>query len=218
MQDMQLTGFEQKSQYIIDLELVAGLMVMRTTFPFLVNLAQYVPIPIFKRAGESGMRMTGYARQSVERAKQHALKADEKDFKPTLFTKMFRGGENGLTDFEIMLEAGGYITAGSDTTAISLTYLVWAVCGHPKVQEKLVAEVGTLPEDFDDSHVRALPYLNRVIDETLRMYPAAPGALPRAVPPSGALLAGYNFPSGTTVSSQAYTLHRDPEVFPDPER
>jgi cytochrome P450 len=193
-------------------------MVMRTTFPFLVNLANYVTIPIFRRAAQSGARMAGYARQSVERLKQHSLKQDDREFKPTLFTKMFNAGENGLTDFEIMLEAGGYITAGSDTTAISLTYLIWAVCGHPEVQKRLVAEVGTLPDDFDDSHARALPYLSQVIDETLRMYSAVPGALPRAVPPSGAVLAGYHFPGGVTVSSQAYTLHRDPVVFSDPNR
>lgn len=161
--------------------------------------------------------MGQYAAQSIERYK-NLISANPKDPKPTLFTKLFNAGENGLTDFEIRLEAGGYITAGSDTAAITLTYLVWAVCKLREVQEKLVAEVASLPEDFTDKDLKSLPYLDRVINEALRMYAAVPGALPRAVPQEGALLAGYHLPCGTIVSTQAYSMHRNPDIFPDPER
>lgn len=161
--------------------------------------------------------MGKYAQQSIERYK-NLISINPEDPKPTLFTKLFNAGEGGLTDFEIRLEAGGHITAGSDTTAITLTYLVYAVCGHREVQEKLVTEVASLPESFVDNDVRDLPYLNQVINETLRLYPAVPGALPRAVPQEGANLAGYQLPGGVTVSTQAYSLHRDPNIFPDPER
>lgn len=192
-------------------------MSIRTTFPSLVGLSTYLPIPIFKHAAESGARMAQYAAQSIERYKS-LIAANPKDPKPTLFTKLLNAGENGLTDFEIKLEAGGYITAGSDTAAITLTYLVWAVCKHRDVQEKLVAEVASLPEDFTDRDAKGLAYLDHVINEALRMYPAVPGALPRAVPQEGALLAGYRLPGGSIVSTQAYSIHRDPDIFPDPER
>ena len=161
--------------------------------------------------------MGNYATQSIERYKA-LISADPKYPKPTLFTKLFNAGEKGLSDFEIRLEAGGYITAGSDTAAISLTYLVWAVCRDRVIQEKLVAEVGSLPEDFTDSDVKELPYVDQVINETLRMYPAVPGALPRAVPAESAHLAGYRIPGGAIVSTQAYSMHRNADIFPDPER
>lgn len=74
-----------------------------------------------------------------------------------------------------------------------------------------------LPADFDDSMLKPLPYLNQVIDETLRLFAAAPSGLPRVVPPGGAELAGHWLPGGSTVTTQAYTLHRDPVVFPRPE-
>ncbi len=192
-------------------------MAIRTTFPSLVQLSGFVPIPIFRRAAESGARMGSYAQQSTERYK-NLISNNPIDPKPTLFTKLFNAGEGGLTDFEIRLEAGGYITAGSDTTAVTLTYLVYAVCKHKEVREKLVAEVASLPENFADHDARNLPYLDQVINETLRLYPVVPGALPRAVPQEGAKLAGYQLPGGVTVSTQAYSLHRDPSVFPDPER
>ena len=48
-------------------------------------------------------------------------------------------------------------------------------------------------------------------------YGAAPGGLPRMVPPGGADMGGYFLPEGTTVQTQAYSFHRDPELWPHAE-
>lgn len=157
-----------------------------------------------------------YAHQSVERYKK--LLQAEPNYPKTLFTRFYNAGKEGLSDTEIRNGAAGYIVAGSDTTAVTLTYLNWALCRHPEIQEKLVAELQSLPEDFTDKHLRELRYLNNVIMEALRLYSAAPSALPRVVPPEGATFAGYYLPPGTTVCTQAYSFHRDPAIFPDPER
>ncbi|KAL4913246.1 cytochrome P450 [Aspergillus aurantiobrunneus] len=208
----------EKSQYSLDLEMASTLMIIRTTFPFLSRVAEYVPLPYFKQAAQSGKRMGGYAAEYIHRYKK-LVETYGEDVKPTLFSKLITKGhdEGTLTEAEIRLEAGGYIVAGSDTSAISLTYLVWAVCKDARIRDTLVAEVATLPDDFTDDQVRALPYTRRVIDETLRLYPAVPGALPRVVPPEGAQLLDYFVPGGTTVSTQVYSLHRDPEIFPNPD-
>ncbi|EOO02154.1 putative benzoate 4-monooxygenase cytochrome protein [Phaeoacremonium minimum UCRPA7] len=137
--------------------------------------------------------------------------------KPTLFSKLFKAGEEGLSDEEIIADAQAYIIAGSDTTAVTLTYLIWAVCRHREVKRNLLAELATLPHDFNADDLSELPYLNQVIDETLRVYGALPAGLPRIVPPGGANLAGYWVPGGTTVTAQAYTMHRNPLVYPRPE-
>jgi cytochrome P450 len=156
-----------------------------------------------------------YARQSIQRYRKQL----GSDPKPTLMTPLFKAeGEDGLSEWDIVCEAQGYIVAGSDTTAVALTYLVYAVCRDQKVRGRLVAELATLPEDFTEQDTRELPYLGQVINETLRLYSSAPSALKRVVPPEGAYLAGYRLPGGVTVSTQAYTFHRDPTIFPDPER
>jgi len=134
-----------------------------------------------------------------------------------LFRKLFEAGEAGLSDDEIRAEAQAYIVAGSDTTATTLTYLVYSVCCRGDVRQKLVKELMELPDDFGLSDLRELLHLNNVIDETLRLYAAVPSALPRVVPARDAHLAGYFIPGDTVVSTQAWTLHRDPDVFPDPE-
>ena len=142
--------------------------------------------------------------------------------KANLFSKIIaesqKEGANSLTEYEVAFEAGGFIVAGSGTTAVSLTYLVWAVLNDPDVQTRLEDEVAQLQLGFDDHQLEKLPFLNAVIDETLRLYGAAPGSLPRQPPKGGAWLEGYFVPEGTTVSSQSYTLHRDGSIYPDPDR
>lgn len=160
-----------------------------------------------------------YAGESLQRYARLIEKNPEQPVQ-TLFTRLFRGEEEEeLTFKEIRDEAQVYIVAGSDTTAITLTYLVWAVCRNPAIRDRLVAEVrDRLPEDYQDHHVQQLPYLQQVIEEALRVYSAVPAALPRVVPPGGATLAGHYLPGGSVVCTQAYSLHRNADIFPDPEK
>lgn len=53
----------------------------------------------------------------------------------------------------------------------------------------------------------------------MRLYGTVPSLLPRNVPESlngDFTIRGYKIPAGTTVATQAYTVHRDPEIFTDP--
>jgi cytochrome P450 len=123
-----------------------------------------------------------------------------------------------LTGDDVREEAKNFIIAGSDTTAVSLTYLVWAVLKHPALQKTLENEVAQLGDDLNISALEAAPVLNSVINETLRLYGAAPSSLPRDVPSQGMAVSGYHIPAGVEVSTQAYTTHRDPSIWPDPLR
>ena len=123
-----------------------------------------------------------------------------------------------LTPIEVNLEAKNLIVAGSDTTAITLTYLTWAVLRQPEIRKRLEDEVGALEPDFTEANLEELPYLNAVIEESLRLYGAAPGTMPRQTPAGGATFCGYYIPGNTTVSTQAFTIHRDPSLFENPEK
>jgi len=121
-----------------------------------------------------------------------------------------------LTEADVSFEAGGFIVAGSGTTAVTLTYLVWAVLTHPDIQRKLEDEVAGLDVGYTDAQLEKLPYLNCVVDEALRLYGAAPGSLPRSAPKGGfTLQGGYFILEMTTVSSQAFSLHRDESIYPN---
>ncbi|CAG8101389.1 unnamed protein product [Penicillium salamii] len=205
---------EEKRYYIIEyLEGLGPIHAVRTTIPSAVLLASKLRLPIFNRLLNAGPRAAIWAKETLEAYKKLL---SEKDPKPTLFTPLFNKGDKGFTDEQITNLAGSNITAGSHTTATVMTYAVWAICKHPEVRDKLVAEVSMLPEVFQHNDVRNLPYLNCVIREAVRLYAAVPSVLPRAVPPEGVELLGYFIPGGSTVSTQCYSLHRVKEYFDDP--
>lgn len=137
-------------------------MAVRTTFPSLLPYAQLLPLKIFKEVQAGGQQMFKHAQQAIGRYKSAVDSG--LSTKRTLFSNLLKHGAGDLTELQIIQEACGYIVAGSDTTAITLTYLVWAVCKNPSIRDKLVAEVQSLPENFSEESVRDLPYLNQVID------------------------------------------------------
>ncbi|KUI73017.1 hypothetical protein VM1G_08319 [Cytospora mali] len=218
-ESFRMTEAGEKNDYVKTLERASAVFGVRTTFPTLTRLgASGVPIPGFGDSSTVIRGITKYAKESLDRYKS-LLEKDPDNPIQTLFTRLFKGEENDTMSYtEIRHDAQLYIVAGSDTTAVSLVYLVWLVCKHPEVHKKLLAELQQLPDDYTDNELVQLPYLNRVITEALRIKGAVPSALPRSVPPGGANLGGYYIPGGTTVCTQAYSLHRNPDVFTDPEK
>ncbi|KAI2613414.1 cytochrome P450 [Hypoxylon sp. NC1633] len=216
-QGFQMLETGEKNQYIRDLESTAKLGGIRVTFPFLIKLGRYVRIPFIEEAIKIRQRTLDYAEQSIARH-YRIVETEGEDAKPTLLSKLYKAGDDGMAFHEVRANAMAYIIAGSDTAANTLTYLIWMVCRHPEVKARLLEELQKLHEDFEYHDVKSLPYLNLVIDETLRLYSAAPAGLPREVPLGGTEFLGHYIPAGYTVSTGAYSMHRNPAVFPDPER
>ena len=136
-------------------------------------------------------------------------------------------------DLIIASETLDQILAGHETTAITLTYMMWELSRNPSLQTSLRAELTTLnpPLTFptppgsptrtlpSPSSIDNLPLLSAIIQETLRRYPPASGSEPRVTPFSSkpSLLHGYPLPGGVRISCNQYTLHREESVFPNPE-
>ncbi|TCD69766.1 cytochrome P450-dit2 [Steccherinum ochraceum] len=79
-----------------------------------------------------------------------------------------------LPDEEIVAQMSSFIFAGTDTTSAALTQVIHMLAVHTDVQEKLRSEIQpVLGEDgvsYDE--INALPYLDAVCRETLRLYPS----------------------------------------------
>ncbi|KAH7014186.1 cytochrome P450 [Microdochium trichocladiopsis] len=111
------------------------------------------------------------------------------------------------------------IAAGSDTTSISLSAVLYYLLKRPATMAKLRAEIddatdrGELAENPTYKQSQQMPYLQAVIKEALRMHPATGLPLEREVPEGGATIAGQFFPQGTIVSVSIWVAHRDRGVF-----
>lgn len=127
-----------------------------------------------------------------------------------------KDGSQQLPDSLIVQETANVIVAGTDMTATTLTYFVYAVLKDDATRQRLVAEVQAGPEHPTWEQLENMPYLNNVIQETWRRYPAIPGFLPRVVPTQGATFGKVFVPAGTVVSTQAWTFQRDASVFENP--
>ncbi|KAL0573890.1 hypothetical protein V5O48_008062 [Marasmius crinis-equi] len=125
-------------------------------------------------------------------------------------------------------EATLAIVAGSDTTATSISCIFFYIVNDKPMFDRLRAEIdasfppeqGVAPHE-DTARLAALPFLNAVINEALRLQPPVPTGLQRAPEAgSGGKMVGSIFVSeGTSVTIPPYALHRDPRYFsPDPDR
>lgn len=124
---------------------------------------------------------------------------------------------------EMASEMLDHVLAGFDTSSITLTWLTWELSRAPNTewQVKLRNEISGLKGSKDAKQVDGLPVLHACLMETLRLHAAIPGNQPRMTPASANLgtsshLAS-NLPAGIRVQSQAWSLHRNPEVFAEPD-
>ncbi|KAH7205163.1 cytochrome P450 [Fusarium redolens] len=90
----------------------------------------------------------------------------------------------------VQAEAGNLILAGLATTATTLTYLIWAILKQPQLQADLERKTSELGHELTLEKLKNAPLLNSIIEETLRLYGAAPFSLPRGILENKQLICG----------------------------
>ncbi len=111
---------------------------------------------------------------------------------------------DALTDDQVSIEISNLVFAATDTTGITLTYLLWELGRRPDLQKRLrdeVQKVKTVDEIPLHKDLVNLPLLNACINETLRNCPATPAGLLRITPEGGAVLGGMFVPEKARLHS-----------------
>ena len=210
-----LTAHLQKNAYIHDLEQAEISFALQGEFPRLYKLLKTISPKTYGPIEQSLTNVIAKANASAQKAKEGKLT------RHNILSGMIESSRQEgtiVTDFALGSQASALIIAGAGTTTTTLTYATWAMLTYPDVRRKLEDEVLGLEEGFDDAILEKLPYLDAFVTEVLRLYGSAPGALPRTTPLHGIRVGEYEIPPGVTLTTQAYTMHRDPMVFKDPER
>jgi cytochrome P450 family 110 len=124
-----------------------------------------------------------------------------------------------LDDEEIRDELRTLLFAGHETTSIALCWAVDAVGRHPAVAERLAEELASLPDHHaggaSPEAIAALPYLEAVCNESLRLYPIITEVLRGLHEPLE--LGGYSLAPPTVVAASILGVHMNPELYPEPE-
>ena len=111
-----------------------------------------------------------------------------------------------MSDAEIRDELLTLLVAGHETTATALSWAMERLTRHPEKLERLRAEV----EAGEDA------YLTATIQETLRLRPVIVVVVRKLTEPVE--FGGYELPAGARVVPSIHLIHRDPQIYPEPER
>lgn len=125
-----------------------------------------------------------------------------------------------LTIENIQEEVDTFMFEGHDTTAAATNWAIHLIGANPQVQAKVHDEMDRVfgndrQRDITSEDLKELKYLENCVKEALRLFPSVP-AFTRGIK-EDMKIGDYTIPAGTTIVIVTTMLHRDPEVFPNPE-
>ena len=154
-------------------------------------------------------------------ARRRAMETEnESDSGDLLSMLMQARDEDGgrMSDKQLRDEVMTFLLAGHETTALALSW-TWHLLGqNPEAEANLHEELDRVLDGrepaFND--LLSLSYAERVIKESMRLYPPAWGVA-RTVNKKFEL-GGYRIPVGANVVMSTWVMHRDARYFPEPEK
>jgi cytochrome P450 family 135 len=159
-------------------------------------------VPAFRRRVERVDRLI--AQEIGERRAAEDL-GEREDVLSMLLLARHEDG-SPMSDVEIRDELLTLLVAGHETTATALSWAMERLTRHPEKLERLRAEVEAGLEE----------YLTATIQETLRLRPVIVLVVRKLTEPVE--LGGYRLPAGASVTPCIHLIHRDPQIYPEPER
>lgn len=150
-----------------------------------------------------------------------------KAFLDLLLDNLNSRGDQALSDEEIREEVDTFMFEGHDTTAMALSWTLFLLGHNAQVQKKLAEEVDDFFESTDLSNlfqngglkldqIKKLKYLDCVVKETLRLCPSVPFIGRKTI--ADMKIGEYDIPANTVLFVLIYQLHRNPDVFTNPEK
>jgi cytochrome P450 len=183
----------------------------------LQGLINLLPLPVLKRSRRARARLDALIYALI--AERRATGRDHGDLLSMLLTAQdHEGGTGGLSDLQIRDEALTLMLAGHETTANALTWTWYLLSQHPEIEARLHEEIdrvleGRLPAFAD---LPRLSYVERVVTESMRLYPPAWMIGRRAI--DDYPLGDYLVPRRGMIIMSPYVMHRDARFFAEPER
>jgi cytochrome P450 len=174
---------------------------------------EWEALPPFRRFTRARGRVEALLRAAIARAREGG--AARGDVLGRLAAARYEDGspmpEAALVDNLITT-----VIAGHETSVVSLCWAFHWLHAVPATLERVLAELVPLGPDPTPEELAGLPYLDAVVREVLRLWPAVTDVNRVLARPM--TLGGFELPAGMTVAASAAILHYDEELYPDPDR
>lgn len=164
---------------------IGGLML---EYPLLARIIKYFTPRSLREQQELHHKHTN------DRVDERLRSSDER---PDIWNLVLQKADGKLSLSQMYSNASVFMVGGSETTATLMSGLTYLLLQNPEKLQKLVAEVRGLSKDQLTFECLAhLRYLQACFEETLRLYPPVPTALPREIPKGGNAICGDWIPEG----------------------
>ncbi|KAH7567345.1 hypothetical protein JRO89_XS07G0055300 [Xanthoceras sorbifolium] len=201
---------------------LAGIFVLRDAVPYLgwLDLGGYE-----KAMKKTAKELDSLAQEWLEdhrrkrEAGEQAAANEDQDFMDVLLSAL-DGTDLPGYDADTIIKATSttIIVGGTDTTSVNLSWALSLLLNNrhtlEKVQEELDNIVGK-ERLMTESDIEKLVYLQAVVKETMRLYPAGPLSGAREFG-QDCTIGGYHVPKGTRLVVNLWKLQTDPRVWSDP--
>lgn len=197
-------------------QIASAMRVFRRTFGGIdAVLPAWLPTPGRRRTQAALARIDEVVYGLIDRERS----GERKDLSSRLAANLdVEGDQQGMSRKQLRDELLTLFIAGHETTSHALSWTWHLLSAHPEIAGKLHAEIDAVVGQRSPrlSDLFQMPYLERVLSESMRLYPPA-YVLPR-VASEDAQVGGYVIPKGSDVVMWLYHLHHDARWFAEPER
>ncbi|MBM4359861.1 MAG: cytochrome P450 [Deltaproteobacteria bacterium] len=179
----------------------------------ILSIPKWVPTPRNVRMNRAMARVDELIFRIV---RERRAAVPREDFLGTLLAAQDDAGVR-MSDAQLRDEAVTLFLAGHETTALALAYTLHLLARHPEVERLLLAELEAVlgPRAPTVADVKALPYLECVLKESMRLFPPAWTMGREVLEPFE--VRGHTLRKGEQILISQWVMHHDERWFPDPE-
>lgn len=198
---LKSSKYHEWVQFVLDHFYVATLLQVVHRFrPLNKLLAMLLPASLIQKK-------EAHHRMALDKVRRRVQKDTQR---PDFISHMLKALDTGMiTIDELENQASIIILAGSETTAVALTFATYFLLVNPHIMDRLLEELRSNFENesqIDVLSINKLDYLQAVIQETLRLAPPITNGFPRQVPPEGAMVDEYFIPGGVSLTCIALSI------------
>lgn len=214
---------DPNNAYVHSVYITAELLLRRSLRPWLYSDMLYALTDDGKRAAKHLNILHRFSKDVIAKRKQLRQINETNNNLPKkrlAFLDLLLENSETLSDSDIREEVDTFMFEGHDTTTAAIVWALLLLGLHPDIQEQVHDELehifhgsdrpATL-SDYSEMHL-----LDRVIKETLRLYPSVPN-IGREIS-EDVQIGQYLVPKGTTAVIELVHLHQDERYFPDHRR
>jgi len=174
-----------------------------------------IPFTPYHRFMRASKHLEAALKSMIEAKRAHG--SDQGDVLSLLVHTVEEDGTK-MSEDELIGQANLLFLAGHETTANALTWTLFLLAQHPEVMRDLYDELhGTLQGAAPQpAQLPRLPLLEQVIKESMRLLPPVPLLSRTCMEP--VTLGKYPLPALTEIIISPYLTHREPELYPEPQR